>query len=147
MSAPRDFVVHIDGASSGNPGPAASAVVIETAADRVVVHEEGYYLGRATNNVAEYYALVIALEELLVLRADSAVIYSDSELLVKQMSGEYRVKLPALKFLHARARRMASGIGSVRICHSPREENTSADRLAKAAVREGAKTVPADSGE
>jgi ribonuclease H / adenosylcobalamin/alpha-ribazole phosphatase len=144
MSGARSFVVHIDGGSSGNPGPAASAVVIRTADDGTVVHEQGYFLGRATNNVAEYYALVIALEELLILRAESVVVKSDSELLVKQMSGEYRVKLPALKFLHARAKRLASGIGRVEIVHVPREENKDADRLAGEAIREGKKSATPD---
>ncbi len=138
MSGSRDFIVHIDGASSGNPGPAASAVVIQ-AADGAVVHEQGYSLGRATNNVAEYYALVIALEELLLLRAESAVVYSDSELLVKQFSGEYRVKLPALRFLHARAKRMALGL-RLDVRHVPREQNNAADGLAKKAIRD----APAD---
>ena len=133
MSGSRDFVVHIDGACSGNPGPAACAVVILTADDGTVVHEQGYHLGRATNNVAEYYALVIALEELLLLRAESAVVHSDSELLVKQFSGEYRVKLPALRFLHARAKRMASGL-RLDVRHVPREQNKDADRLAKKAI-------------
>lgn len=142
MSVARDFVAHIDGASSGNPGPAACAVVIQAADDGTVVHEQGYFLGRATNNVAEYYGLVIALEELLLLRAESAVVYSDSELLVKQISGEYRVKLPALKFLHARAKRMASGL-RLDVRHVPREQNNIADGLAKKAIREAPPTPPA----
>ena len=147
MSARRDFVVNIDGGSSGNPGPAAAAVVIRAADDGTSVHEQGYYLGRATNNVAEYYALVIALEELLILRAESAVVRSDSELLVKQMSGEYRVKNQALKFLHARARRLASAIERFEVVHVPREENRDADRLAGDAIREGKKSAPDDPGD
>ncbi len=135
MSGSRDFVVHIDGASSGNPGPAAAAVVIQTAGDGVVVHEQGYFLGRATNNVAEYYAFLIALEELLLLRAESAVVFSDSELLVKQFSGEYRVKDQALRFLHARVKHLASGL-RLDVRHAPREENKVADGLAKKAIRD-----------
>ena len=147
MSARREFVVHIDGASSGNPGPAASAVVIRTADDDTVVHEQGYYLGRATNNVAEYYALVIALEELLILRAESAVVNSDSELLVRQMSGEYRVKDPALRFLHARAKHLASAIERFEVVHVPREENKDADRLAGRAVREAKKLASPETND
>ena len=144
MSASREFVVHIDGASSGNPGPAACAVVIRTADDDTVVHEQGYYLGRATNNVAEYYALIIALEELLLLRAESAVVNSDSELLVRQMSGEYRVKDPALRFLHARAKRLGAALGRLEVRHVPREQNRAADDLAKRAVRDAGKAASED---
>ena len=141
MSGSREFVVHIDGASSGNPGPAAAAVVI-TADDGTVVHEEGYYLGRATNNVAEYYALLLALEELLTLKAEAAVVYSDSELLVRQVSGEYRVKDRALRFLHARVKRMAGALRRFEVRHVPREQNRAADDLAKRAVRDATRTAP-----
>jgi len=142
MSGPaRSFVVHIDGASSGNPGPAAAGVVIVTADDGTVVHEEGYYLGTATNNVAEYYALLIALEELLVLGAESAVVYTDSELLARQTSGEYRVKAPGLRFLSKRVKRLGSVLRSFEVRHVPREENSTADGLARRAIREGRKTA------
>ncbi len=142
MSAARDFVVHIDGGSSGNPGPAAAAVVIRTADDGIVVHEQGYFLGKATNNVAEYYALLIALEELLALGARSAVVHSDSELLVRQVSGEYRVKNPALRFLHERVKRLGSMLGRFEVLHVPREENRDADAVAKRTIREAVKTAP-----
>jgi ribonuclease HI len=141
MSGPgRSFVVHIDGASSGNPGPAAAGVVILSADDGTVVHEEGYYLGTATNNVAEYYAFLIALEELLALRAESAVVYTDSELLARQTSGEYRVKAPGLRFLSHRVKRLCSVLGHVEVKHVPREENSAADALARKAVKEGRNT-------
>ena len=135
----RDFLVNIDGASSGNPGPAAAAVIIRTADDDTVVHEAGYYLGRATGNIAEYYALLIALEELLVLRADSAVVRSDSELLVRQMSGQYKVKAPGLKFVYERVKRLSTTIARFELMHVPREENAHADRLAKQAIRDARK--------
>ena len=131
-----EFIVHIDGASSGNPGPAAAGVVIATADDGTVVHEEGYYLGRATNNIAEYYALLIALEELLALKAESAVVYSDSELLVRQLNGEYLVKAPGLRFVHGRVRRLSSMLKHFEIHHVPREENNVADGLARKAVKD-----------
>ncbi len=140
MSVPaRNFVVHIDGASSGNPGPAAAGVVIKVADDGTVVHEEGHYLGRATSNVAEYYALLISLEELLVLRAESAVVYTDSELMVRQLSGEYKVKAPALKFVHSRVKRLSSLLKRFELRHVSREENKAADRLAKQTIREARK--------
>jgi ribonuclease HI len=141
MSGPeRSFVVHIDGASSGNPGPAAAGVIIIAADDGTVVHEEGYYLGRATSNVAEYYALLIALEELLVLGAESAVVYSDSELLTRQSSGEYRVKAPGLRFLAGRIKRLSSLLRHFEVRHVSRAENMAADGLARKAVREARKT-------
>ena len=138
-AAPRDFVVHIDGASSGNPGPAGAGVVIATADDGTVVHEEGYYLGRATNNVAEYYALLIALEELLALKAESAIVYTDSELMVRQLSGRYRVKASGLKFVHGRVKRLASLLKRFEVRHVGRDENKLADRLARKAVKEARK--------
>ncbi|HUW55203.1 MAG TPA: ribonuclease HI family protein [Planctomycetota bacterium] len=131
----REFLVHVDGASSGNPGPAAAGVVI-AADDGTVVHEEGYYLGRTTNNVAEYYALLIALEELLALRAESAVVYTDSELMVMQLTGRYKVKAPGLKFVHARVKRLSSLLKRFEIQHVPREDNMTADKLARDAVKE-----------
>lgn len=139
-TASRSFIVHIDGASSGNPGPAAAGVVIRTADDGTVVHEQGYYLGRATNNIAEYYALLIALEELLVLRAEHAVVHCDSELLVRQMRGEYKVKAPGLRFVHARVKRLSSVIGEFELHHVRREENRVADGLARTAITEARKT-------
>jgi len=137
----RSFVVHIDGACSGNPGPAAAGVVIAAADDGTVVHEKGYYLGRATNNVAEYYALLIALEELLVLGADSVVVYSDSELLTRQSSGEYKVKAPGLRFLSGRIKRLSSLLRRFEVRHVLRAENQAADALARKALREARKTL------
>jgi ribonuclease HI len=138
-SASREFVVHVDGASSGNPGPAGAGVVIATADDGTVVHEEGYYIGRTTNNVAEYYALLIALEELVALGARSAVVMSDSELMVRQCKGQYRVKAPGLKFVHSRVTRLASFIERFEIRHVGREENARADGLAKGAIKQATK--------
>jgi ribonuclease HI len=140
----RRFLVRIDGACSGNPGPAAAAVVIRAEDDGTVVHEQGYYLGRATNNIAEYYGLLIALEELLVLRADEAVVESDSELLVRQMSGEYRVKAPGLRFVHERVKRLSSTLRKFELRHIPRERNKEADGLARKAIKRGAGGMPND---
>ena len=131
----RSFLVHIDGASSGNPGPAAAAVIIRSADDGTVVHEDASYLGRATNNVAEYYALLIALEELLVLHAEAAVVHTDSELMVRQLDGDYKVKAPGLKFVFSRVKRLSSMIPRFELRHVPRRENTEADKLARAAIK------------
>src|SRR5437870_5310540 len=92
-----DLVIHIDGAARGNPGPAAYAFVIEQPGAPTI--EEAGRLGSATNNIAEYTALVKVLERLAALPAQRLRIYSDSELLVKQMTGEYRVKNEDLKAL------------------------------------------------
>lgn len=136
-AASRDFVVHVDGACSGNPGPAGAGVIIATADDGTVVHEEGYYLGQATNNVAEYYALLIALEELLALRAESVIVHTDSELMVRQLSGRYKVKAPGLKFVHGRVKRLGSLLGKFEVRHVLRDGNKLADQLARKAVKEG----------
>src|SRR5207245_2905255 len=96
--------IHIDGAARGNPGPAAFALVMEGPGLAPV--EENGCLGKATNNVAEYTALVRALERAAAIHARRVVIYSDSELLVKQMNGEYRVRHPDLQSLFSEAKQL-----------------------------------------
>ncbi|MDT7877955.1 MAG: ribonuclease HI family protein [Candidatus Caldarchaeales archaeon] len=123
-----DCEAYIDGASSGNPGPAAYAYVIRAGGR---VYRAAGRLGVATNNVAEYHALIRCLRRALRIGCRGIVIYSDSELLVRQMSGEYAVRSPHLLPLHEEARRLASGFASFRISHVPREANSEADRLVK----------------
>lgn len=130
----HSFIINIDGASRGNPGPASAAWVIRDARDGQVVLEEGLFLGSETNNRAEYFALLFALEDALLLSAGAVEIRSDSELLVKQMRGEYRVKNRNLKPLFLRARRMADSFMQFKIRHVPRAQNTDADRAANAAL-------------
>ena len=130
----RAFVINVDGASRGNPGPAAAGWVIRDARDGQVLIEEGLFLGDETNNRAEYLALLFALEDAMLLRADEVAVRSDSELLVKQMTGAYRVKNPGLKGLHQRVTRLAAGFASFRVEHVPREDNRDADRAANAAL-------------
>ena len=132
----RRFTVFVDGASRGNPGPAGSGVVIK-ADDGTVIHEAGYSLGRATNNVAEYYALLVAVEELVMLRADEVSVYTDSELMAHQFNGIYKVKSPPLKFIHGRIRRLAGTFRKFQIQHVYREKNKLADSLASRAAKEG----------
>ena len=122
----------IDGACRGNPGPAAAGwVIVWPDGSR----EEGCRaLGEGTNNVAEYRALLFALERLAERGAARAEIRSDSELLVRQMAGRYKVRHPALKPLHAEARSLLGRIGPCDIFHVPREENRDADRLANRAL-------------
>ena len=124
--------VHIDGAARGNPGPASFAYVIAPPGARVV--EDYGPLGTATNNIAEYTALVKALEKCAALLLEHLHIHSDSELLVKQMNGEYRVKNLELKGLYDEAQRLVPLFKSVRIEHVRREQNKRADELCNRAL-------------
>jgi ribonuclease HI len=132
MSTSAVLTINIDGAARGNPGPAAFAFVI--ARDGGLISEEAGCLGTATNNLAEYTALVRALERAAELGGERLLIRSDSELLVKQMNGLYRVKNPQLKVLHDRASRLRDQFASVSIVHVPRAENSHADRLCNEAL-------------
>ncbi len=125
--------IYIDGGSRGNPGPAAAGVVI-TDADGKALKESGVYIGRATNNVAEYTGLVEALKAALVLGATEAEVFSDSELVVKQMMGEYRVKNPGLQPLFAEAQQSARSFESISFTHVRRENNVKADALVNMAM-------------
>ena len=133
-------VIHIDGASRGNPGDAAYAVVISLPG-RAPVEESGV-LGKETNNVAEYTALIKALEKAKHLGLTRLRIHSDSELLVKQMNGEYRVKNDDLKWLFDEARTLMKGFASVTLAHVRREQNKRADELCNLAL-DRAKPKPA----
>ncbi len=130
----RSFIVNVDGASRGNPGPAASAWVIRDARDGEIIIEEGIALGTDTNNRAEYLALIFGLEDALILQATDVLVRSDSELLVKQMKGAYKVRNEGLKGFHARAKRLAGAFKSFHIEHVRREENKDADRAANTAL-------------
>ena len=122
-----------DGGSRGNPGPAAAAYVLETE-DGTVLDAHGQTIGVATNNVAEYRALVDGLRKAVELQVDDLEVVSDSELLVKQMRGEYRVKNKALIELSLEAARLARQIPSVRYTAVRREHNELADRLVNEAL-------------
>ena len=122
-----------DGGARGNPGPAASAYVIETD-DGTVLAAHGEAIGVATNNVAEYRALVAGLEKARDVGLHELEVVSDSELLVKQMRGEYKVKNAALRELSLRAAQLAREIGDVRYTAVRREHNELADRLVNEAL-------------
>jgi ribonuclease HI len=117
-----------DGGSRGNPGPAASAAVLLDC-DGEVVDEIGAYLGIATNNIAEWTALVLGLEAAAKRGIRRLGVRLDSELVVKQLRGEYRVKHAGLLPLYGRARRLLRGFAEVDIRHVPRAQNTLADQL------------------
>jgi ribonuclease HI len=129
-------VAYIDGGSRGNPGPAGYGVRIEEA-DGTLVEEFCGAIGIATNNVAEYQGLLAALEWARRHGHRRLHVRSDSELLIKQMRGEYRVKHPGLQPLHAKARLLAAGFDQVRFEHVRREQNAHADRLANEAMDQG----------
>jgi ribonuclease HI len=127
------ITAYIDGGSRGNPGPAGYGVRIEDESGNTL-EELQESIGIATNNVAEYRGLLAALGWALERGLTSVRIRSDSELLVKQMRGEYRVKHPGLQPLHAEAREQARRLGTVKFEHVRRELNRDADRLANLAM-------------
>ncbi len=129
---PPVAVLMIDGAARGNPGPAGAGVVLKGAGDRDI--QEGVFIGEATNNVAEYSALIHGLELARKIGLRDLLVQSDSQLLVRQMKGEYRVKNENLKKLFAKAQETASHFDNVSYLHVPREKNRQADSLANMAV-------------
>jgi ribonuclease HI len=122
-----------DGGARGNPGPAAYGYVLETE-DGTVLAAEGETIGVATNNVAEYSALIAGLEKALELGVGEVEVVSDSELMVKQMRGEYRVKNEALRRLFLEASRLARQVGNVSYTAVRREQNKLADQLVNDAL-------------
>ena len=127
------FTLEFDGGSRGNPGPAALGVVVR-AADGTPLVTVGRYVGVATNNVAEYRALVTGLQKARELGAKRLRVRGDSELVVKQMKGEYRVKHPDLRPLYEQAQELAAGFEEFTIAHNYREKNTLADQLVNLAL-------------
>jgi ribonuclease HI len=121
-------LLYTDGGARGNPGPAATAYVLQ-AEDGTVIAAEGAAIGIATNNVAEYSALVSGLRRAIELGVAELEVRSDSELMVKQMRGEYRVKNRALQDLFLEAGRLARQLSSVTYTHVRREHNELADRI------------------
>lgn len=128
-----EFFIHADGASRGNPGEAGVGAVITDARGRTI-KELKRFLGLATNNVAEYQAVILALEKALDLGAGSVTINSDSELVVRQIRGEYKVREAHLKELHRRVLENLNRFSRYSIHYVPREENRRADQLANEAI-------------
>ncbi len=130
------ILAHIDGGSRGNPGPAAAGFVLDDA-DGHRLQAKAFFLGRTTNNVAEYTALVKALEAARVLGAGYLTVYSDSELMVRQLSGRYKVKSDAIRPLFERVNELRPLFESCLIQHVTRDKNKEADRLVNQALDAG----------
>jgi ribonuclease HI len=130
------LVVNVDGGARGNPGPAAIAAVISTPQGEVL-EEHGERIGDATNNVAEYRALLLGLERALARGAREVELIGDSELVVRQVRGEYKVKDEALKGLYAKVVKSLSDLDWWSIRHVRREDNAEADRLVNVALDAG----------
>jgi ribonuclease HI len=127
-----DLIAYVDGGSHGSPGPSGIGVLIEKPDGELI--RIARWIGHHDNNVAEYAALLEALQRALELNATSLSVYSDSELVVKQMTGEYSCRSPRLYSLHWMCRKLARTLKFC-IAHIPREQNQEANRLANHAVR------------
>lgn len=132
------YLIHTDGGARGNPGPAAIGVVIE--GDDVGHKEYGEYIGETTNNVAEYKAVIFALKKLKSLvgsekaRESQVILHADSELLVKQVNGEYKVKEAGIQKLFLEVWNLKLDFKDLKLMHIPREENKGADKMVNQAL-------------
>jgi ribonuclease HI len=129
----RQLVVNVDGGARGNPGPAAIAAVL-TNAEGELLEERSEPIGRATNNVAEYRALLFGIERARALGATEVELVGDSELIVRQVRGEYKVKDAALRELHRRVTKALDGFDRWSISHVRRKDNERADELVNEAL-------------
>ena len=129
----KKAVIFADGASRGNPGPAAIGAVIKDEQGRLVA-SISRRIGKATNNQAEYRAIIAALEEATKLGANQVEIHSDSELVVRQINGEYRVKKATLKPLYQQVKQLQGQLKGFTITHILRQQNIEADKLANKAL-------------
>ncbi len=130
---PEEIILYIDGAARGNPGKAGIGVVLRDKRHNVI-EEAGEYIGETTNNVAEYRALLEGLRRVLSRGAKEVKIFSDSELLVRQLKGRYKVKSPSLLPLYGEVIKLLGKLTRWEIVHIPREQNFRADALANAAI-------------
>ncbi len=140
--------IFTDGACAGNPGPAGIGVVIKQGGQ--VIKEVSASIGRATNNIAEYTALIRALEEALALKADDVLVTTDSELMFRQVTGVYSVKHARIKPLFEQVKTLSAGFKHFRIAHVRREKNKEADKLSRLGVKKAGqdgRPVVAGNGE
>lgn len=136
----KSLIINTDGGARGNPGPAGIGVVIRNDKSHII-GEHKQYIGEATNNVAEYKALILALSKALTLNPKSSTleIRMDSELIVKQMQGQYKIKEPNLKILATEVLKLIKNFHQVHFRHVPREQNKEADKLVNEAIDEAGK--------
>jgi ribonuclease HI len=127
--------LYTDGAARGNPGPAGAGAVI-ISPDGHIVAKIGKFLGDSTNNVAEYMGLILGLKRAKAMGIKELDVYSDSELLVKQLAGDYAVKADHLRPLHDEARSLLGAFSEIQVRHIPREENAQADAMSNRAIDE-----------
>jgi ribonuclease HI len=127
--------LYTDGAARGNPGPAGAGAVILNP-DGHIVAKIGKFLGDSTNNVAEYMGLILGLKRAKAMGIKELEVYSDSELLVKQLAGEYQVKAEHLRPLHDEAKLLLQGFSFIQVHHIPREQNAQADAMSNRAIDE-----------
>jgi ribonuclease HI len=132
MSA-KKVIINVDGASRGNPGPAAIGVTLKDEKQNLLA-EISERNGVTTNNQAEYLALIAGLKKALVLEASQVMVYSDSQLMVRQIQGKYKVKNTDIKPLYSEIARLAYSFSSFNIASIPREQNQEADKLANLAL-------------
>jgi len=132
MASRLTGVLSVDGAARGNPGQAGAGMVLQSGDG--TTHRFGEYLGEATNNVAEYKALLLGMQKAADLGFKELKVRSDSELIIKQLNGLYKVKNPQLQDLYFTAVKIASAFNKVTFTHVPREKNKEADRMANMAI-------------
>lgn len=129
-----ELIIYTDGASRNNPGEAGAGVyILEKGKPQETIAR---YLGKTTNNIAEYTAAILGLERAVSIGASSVKLFADSELLVKQINGQYKVKNEGLKPLHFKVKELIARIGSVEVRYIPRAQNKEADALANKAIDE-----------
>ncbi len=128
-----ELLIFVDGACKGNPGPASvGAVLMDTNGE--TIHTISEFIGHATNNIAEYFALIFALQEAVALGAKRVTVKTDSQLMARQFSGEYETREPHVKMMYKIVKRLAGYFEKCAVVHIPREENREADRLANQAI-------------
>jgi len=137
---PEKISIFVDGCARGNPGHAGSGMIVRDAEGRVLV-KKTRYIGVATNNVAEYVGIIDGLREAVDLGAQEVIVFTDSELAARQMSGEYKVKDLKLKELFGEAQRLSRSFSNCKFLHVDREKNKEADSLANDAVDSFLKTA------
>ena len=130
----KEIEIYIDGASQGNPGPSGVGVVM--CKDGETIKNISNYIGRATNNVAEYTALLYALQEALILKVESVKVHTDSELLYRQIKRVYKIKNPDMLRLYIQFTHLVAAFKEFSIHHIPRQNNRGADKLATLAIKE-----------